>query len=377
MSVNPRESMRPVWPCLQPFLTRLTGVPLSGEVTTKLTPWDHLRGAASFLSCGLLLSAWSAEFLRPLTVPTLMLGWLFTLHGARKMRTIVMHQAAHRNFVRKEGIDRPLGKLISIVLVAEEFDSYRKSHCADHHSSRHQTIDDPTVAFLFNDVHLRPGLSCKQMWTRLLATVVSPAYHARFLWSRFQSHFKGTSNRHRLAFCCYLVAVVAAVSLCGAWNVLVLAWLFPVGILYQVSTAFRLSSEHVFPEQLPPVRNRATIGAFTLAIFSGAPAPAECSSQPVRFLMWIWWWTRILGFHLPCRLAFLPGDGPVHDWHHRHPMSPDWANYIQNRASDAGQIGNTTLSYSEVWGFHRAIDACFTSLSKANPSDYAITRVLT
>jgi hypothetical protein len=318
--ISPRETMRPIWSPFQRGLTRLAGVPLEGEELKVLTPWSHLRGALGFLATGVSLSGLSAATLSPMTAPFLLIGWLIGLHGARKLRTIIMHQAAHGNFIQDIQFDRRLGKTIAFGLVAEEFDGYKRSHCGDHHSARHQTLADPTVAFLFDELGLRPGMSPREMWRRLFVTVLSPRYHARFLWSRFASHFQKTTLRYRLLFSSYIASVVLGTTAIHAWPILVLAWVIPVGILYQISTAFRLSSEHVFPAQLPAVRNRSTLGAFTLGIFIGDPCPDRTLPLFKRWMAWGWWWTRMLCFHLPCRLAFLPGDGPVHDWHHRHPI---------------------------------------------------------
>lgn len=372
---SPRETMRRIWSPLQPALTRLTGAALCDEAPGTLTPWSHLRGALGFLAAGVSTSAVCAASASPAAFSLLGVGWLLALHGARKLRTIIMHQAAHGNFCRHRRVDRLLGKTISIILVSEEFDAYRKSHCGDHHSSRHQTRHDPTVGFLFDELGLRPGMSRRLMWLRLFATVMSPLYHARFLWTRLASHFRGTSMLHRSALVAYLISIALPTAAFDAWQILFLSWVVPVGILYQVSTAFRLSSEHVFPQRLPQVRSRASLGEFTLGIFTGTACPDPTSPGLRRSAAWVWWWTQMLLYHLPCRLAFLPGDGPVHDWHHRQPMSPDWANYLQNRARAAARTSPDEPPYMEVWGFHRAIDACFASLSRADPDDYPRDRI--
>jgi len=83
-------------------------------------------------------------------------------------------------------------------------------------------------------------------------------------------------------------------------------------------------------------------------------------------LAWLFWLVRMLGYHLPVRIAILPGELPEHDYHHRHPHSKDWANGIYARQQDleAGCPG-WCESYTEVWGLFEATDRVFETLSKA------------
>lgn len=86
-------------------------------------------------------------------------------------------------------------------------------------------------------------------------------------------------------------------------------------------------------------------------------------------LAWVRWGMRMLGYHLPVRIAILPGDLPVHDYHHRYPMSPEWPNavYARQRDLEAG-CPVWPEPYTEVWGgLFEAIDHVFDSLSKAPP----------
>lgn len=368
---DPRESMRRLPRFIQPLLTLITGKPLHNELSWQLTPWHHLIEVLAFVLSGAAVSFMAAQHGGGL-LALLPMSWLVTLHGMRKIRTIVMHQCAHSNFCRHRTFDRWLGKAISIVLASEEFDDYKRSHCGDHHSARHQTVDDPTVAFLLTELGLRPGMSRRKMWYRLLVTIASPAYHARFLVARLWSHFAKTSMRHRCLFVAFWSAVLIAVGWLDAWTEFVTAWLIPAIPLYQVSAAFRLASKHVFPVHLPDERDITTIGVFTLGIFLGDRCPSSDLGPLKRIAAWVIWWARLILIHLPFRLAVLVGDGPTHDYHHRHPNCRDWPNYIHNRAADASDPGPGWPPYREVWGLCRAIDACFQTLSEADPAEYAI-----
>jgi hypothetical protein len=369
---DPRESMRRLPAFLQPLLTLLTGKPLPEEKSWQLTPWHHLGSACLSLAVGAIGSiilvsyGWRG-------ILGLLLTWLLTAHGARKNRTVIMHQCSHHNFVRVKWFDRLLGKVISLVLISEEFDAYQNSHLRFHHSTRHQTVDDPTVAFLFYELGLSPGMAPRRMWMRLFTTIISPAYHTRFFSTRLKSHFLNTSFRYQLIFTLFWSGMITALSTFGLWWEFIFAWLVPVVLLYQVSTAFRLASKHIFPRRLPAKRTRASLGEFTIGIFTGAECPPPNLSLMKNLTAWSWWWMRMLLFHLPTQLFILPGDGCAHDFHHRYPSFPDWSNYIHNRAKDLASAEAMGVPYREVWGIHRAIQECFETLSLAEPNDYYVT----
>lgn len=367
---SPRETMFNALPqFMQPALTSLTGQPFKGEVARQRTPWHHLGTSVLAHVVGVIGTAlcvtkggmaWIAV---PLTT-------LFALHGARKLRNVIMHQCAHDNFIGHRSFDRLLGKAISVAFLTDEFDLYKRSHIEDHHSSRHQTILDPTVVFLFRDLGLRPQMKPREMWRRLLLTTISPFYHLRFFYERISSHFRATSLRHKICFIAYLLVLGGTVIALDVGAIFIWSWLLPVSLLYQISTAFRMCGRHVFLPTLPDTRGKTTLGAFTIGIFVGAACPRPDSNRLRNAGEWIWWWIRMLIYHIPCRLAVLVGDAPAHDYHHRFPRAPDWANFLYVRASDKGSPGEGWPLYREVWGMHQAINATFRSLSTTNPTDY-------
>lgn len=372
LAADPRGTMERLPTCLQPVLTCLTGKPTAHETSWRLKPWHHLASAIVALFFGLAGSA--AIFVVGgrwwLLMPP---AWLVTVHGARKLRTIIMHQCSHSNFLRSRWWDRAIGKIISILLVTEEFDGYKRAHLADHHSARHQTVHDPTVIFLLQELGLRPGMTSSEMWFRLWLTIVSPRYHARFLSARIQSHFDRTSIRHRIIFTVWITTIVLVVAATKTTAIFLVVGVVPLVLLYQVSSAFRLACKHVFPKQLPNRRTRECLGLFTLGIFIGESCPRPDLGRLQSLFGWFRWWTVMTFYHLPCRLFVLVGDGPAHDFHHRFPNYADWSNYIHGREEDARKANSTSNPYQEVWGLGAAIDACFVSLSLADPADYPYT----
>ena len=57
--------------------------------------------------------------------------------------------------------------------------------------------------------------------------------------------------------------------------------------------------------------------------FCGDPVPNRDLNFTYRWCAWLIWWFRLFFYHLPVRIAVLPGDLPQHDFHHRYPCPSD------------------------------------------------------
>jgi hypothetical protein len=66
----------------------------------------------------------------------------------------------------------------------------------------------------------------------------------------------------------------------------------------------------------------------------------------------------------------LVGDTPVHDYHHRFPVSSNWVNAIFARQQDLENgCPGWQEDYQEVWGLFSAIDLTFDSLIRFKNSN--------
>lgn len=366
-----RESMRVLPAFLQPFLTWLTGKPLRGETPTKLTPLHHVAGAFLSLLFGVATSVTAVAFTGGWLV-LLVPGWILTVHGARKLQVMILHHCSHyRVFGSKPG-DTYLGRAIAAVLLIQSFDEYRREHIDDHHSARHMTRRDPSVEFLLQVVGLRAGMPLAQLWRRLLIALISPAFHARFLAVRLASLVGPAPWQHKVGTGAFLGLLLAAVAVTHSWTVFLVAYVFPLTILYQVSAALRLSVKHTFPERgTDAVRSRAVLASFTNAVFLGEPAPQPGAPLHRQISAWARWAFLMVFVHLFARTFVLVGDTVCHDFHHRHPQE-DWANYIFARQADieAGHAG--WPAYTEVWGLRAALNAVLASLSNADIRQFQV-----
>lgn len=369
----PRESMRVLPRALQPLLTWMVGKPLPEQTPWRLTPWHHLAAALTPLVIGVTLSGLAVE-LGQWWLLLLLPGWVLSVHGSRKLRATILHQCAHGNFVRNKRIDSTLGGAIAFLSFSQEYFDYKQEHVVGHHSSKHMSMEDPTVQYLIVRMRARAGMTREQLWRRLVMTLLSPRFHVMTMYRRFASHFRGTSSmRYRVAFAAWLVLQAAVVTMLDAWVLFLVAWVIPLGVLFNLAVALRVASEHVFPPagmDLDELDKAARAARFTNGIFMGEAVPSPHPSRIVRAGRWARWGFRMLFVHLPWRLMVMEGDGPCHDYHHRYPRSRDWPNYIFARRRDLMGPGGQQNPYTEVWGLFAAIDAVFVSLSHADPSMY-------
>ncbi|WP_265291722.1 fatty acid desaturase [Streptomyces sp. SHP 1-2] len=365
-----RESMRALPRVFALPLTLLTGRPHAGQRPVHYTPTRHLLNAATSVACGLALSGtalraagWALLLLLP--------GWAMTLHGARNLRMMIYHQCAHQNMWRRRRADTALGRALAALLLVQDFGRYSAEHVGDHHALHHMTRRDPTVQAILVSLELRPGMSRRRMWRRVLGKTVSPWFHTRFLLARIRSYFSFASTGWRLASLTGLAVVAALATWLHLWLFVLLAWVLPMTVLFQISNVLRLCVKHTFPAPGQTVRRgKPYFASLTNAIFIGEAAPPPGLPPLRRWAAWTRWWTRMLLIHFPSRYLVLTGDTVVHDFHHRHPMTKDWANYLFGREEDHRRGSPGWPGYHEVWGLVAAIDLVFDSLRDADPDEY-------
>ncbi|RIV41486.1 fatty acid desaturase [Micromonospora radicis] len=376
-SVSTRDSMGRLPGVLALPLTFLTGKPHTGQRPVRLTPGLHLWAATASMLAGLAVS-WVALWRGGWWLALLLVGWSMTLHGARNLRMMMYHQAAHRNMWARPRRDQLVGRLVAAALMVQDFSRYSTEHVIDHHAVHHMTVRDPTVQAFLIGLELRPGMSRRQMWRHLiLRKLLSPTFHLNFLLGRVQSYFAPASWALRLTTVAGYAAVVGLAVWFDQWVFLLVAWVLPMTFFYQVSNTLRLCVKHTFPApEVSQRRGREYFASLTNAIMIGERAPTDAPGGPLRrAARWARWWLRMLTVHFPARYLVLTGDTVVHDFHHRHPMSRDWANYIFARQADIDAGHRGWPPYREVWGLVPAINLVFDSLRHADPQEYDRARI--
>ncbi|MGE5828217.1 MAG: stearoyl-CoA 9-desaturase [Micromonosporaceae bacterium] len=377
-SESMRDSMRRLPAFVQLPLTYLTGKPFTDQRGLRLTPTSHLVGALGSIAVGLICSAtaYHAIGATSLLVALFVPGWMLTLHGLRNLRMMVYHQCAHRNMWANTRADRMVGNIVAGLLLVQNLEQYSREHIGEHHALHHMSLRDPTVQAMLVGLGLRPGMTRAQMWRRVICQLLSPTFHARFAWGRLRSHVYNMSLPRLLATVASYGCAIAIVTWADLWMFAALAWVFPLTIPFQISNVLRLCVKHVFPDADTTVRRGTRyFGSLTNAIFLGDRAP-ERSLPPVRRMVaWVGWTWRLIFVHGMVRYLVLTGDTVCHDYHHRHPMSRDWPNYIFARQRDVDTGHPGWPPYREVWGLVPAINVVFDSLSRADPVEYDLAHL--
>lgn len=365
---NPRHAMAErLSPWLQPFLTWLTARPAPGEAAVErrgevfvaIALAVTLGGAALSALPLLLADAPAALWL------LLPLGWLATSCGLGLFQVVVFHHCSHGTVFRSRARNNQVGRLISALLLFKRFDDYQHEHMLHHSPKKLLTEEDEFADFVLGLVALEPGLPKAELWRRVCISLVSPAFHARFLQRRVRaSLFTGDRAHDRVGRLGWGGALVAALAT-GMMPAFLVAWVVPVTVLLQAATVLRILCEHRFPEpELIAARNREFVCHATAGVFPGRQPPAQRATTLGGLLAWTGWWAEMLTVHLFVRLFVLVGDAPCHDFHHRRPATRRWTDYIHAREQDleAGSPG-FPAGYLESWGLIAAIDANLASLS--------------
>lgn len=359
---------------LQGLLTALTGKPFWGQKPWNMTPTHHIVSATLSMLVGVLCSSFA--ILRGGTwLLALLPGWMATVHGMRNLRQMIFHQSGHTNLYGRGNLDAMIGRIISTFLVVEGFDRYRHEHVFDHHASRHMTLHDPTVKALLITVGLRPGMSRREQWHMLLRTLVSPSFHSRYLVARFCSHFRFASFHQKAISLTFLAALFSAVTVTHAWVLFLLVWIVPLTMLYQTCSVLRLAAKHVFPTLGGARSGRTHFASLTNAVFLGEAVPTSGTSNRRMAVAWCRWVLRMVFVHFPSRYLVMTGDTVVHDYHHRHPRSSNWANYIFARQDDLMTGHPGWPPYTAVWGLVPAINKVFDSITGCDPDEFAAEKL--
>jgi hypothetical protein len=344
----------------QGLLSRLTGRALPGQAVRRRSRGEALSVAIGWtvagVAGGLLVAVAGGAWWWLIPV-----AWAAAVHGARTLQVQMIHQAAHGTLIgrRRGRLNDCVGRVLSAVLLVEEFTTYRRSHLHLHHPpTKLSTAVDPTVRYLVA-LGLAPGLGRGVLVWRLITGLLNPVFHLRRVTERIGSHFCGTGPVYRAAVAVYLLGLAFAGWAVG-WPVLV-AWVIPLFPLYEIAAALRLCVEHEWPRA-----DAAALPEVTHGVFCGHRPPAAGLPDGRRLIAWACWWAA-MGGHALCRWLVLVGDTPCHDYHHDFPQSLEWPNEIELRQRDCDRRAVLGLPpRTEVWGLFDAIDRQFRLLS-ANP----------
>lgn len=343
---NPRESMAVLPEFLQPFLTWLTGMPLTSQSPMFLwSPWGLVACSAGEILAGLLIGIlafrvphWATFFLLPVS-------WLLTTGGVRTFYVVIEHSCTHHIFSSKNATNRITAEIISSLFWTQAYTEFKLEHATHHRVTR--LPEDPDTRFL-NEWGFFADMLPDAVLRQVIKTALSPIYHLRSFTERVRSSFTGPPFKIAVS-AGYLCTLLYVLSVLHIWSYWIVLWVFPVAFLFQISMLINILTEHRWPSR--DNDGKRDLAEVCFGRFCGESVPAtDEAAFPESFWLWSVWWMRIVFVYLPYRLFVLVGDEPQHDLHHRQPPS-DWANakfarFAQISNGNADKYG----TYTDEWG---------------------------
>jgi fatty acid desaturase len=358
---SPRETMRSLPGLVQPLLTALTGRPLPDE--KPLVRWSGTARAASVLllfalsiaGTAVLISgpAWGWLFL-PLTV-------LLTAGAARAIQIGIVHHASHKNLTGIKWLDRLIGEVSSASVFILSLREYARLH--PKHHGQTATKDDPDFQFVVG-FGFRPGMTQSALWQHLWRTLFGWQFHAAYALSRIRSNFVTATWPRRLLSIFFAGGLLSGAAATGMWLELVVAYVLPVGVLFQIAGLLQTLTEHQWVWVASEVKTRkALMGELTFGRYCGEPMPDLVWSN---WRALTYWALRMLVVHWVVRVLVLQLDLPNHPFHHRFPQG-DWANATFAQRDDELSGEGAWGPYREAWGLQDAIAHNFRLLASLPP----------
>jgi hypothetical protein len=356
----------------QPFWTLMTGKALPDEAPLiRVHPLYMLLCTISYIIVGTSLQI---AMLTAVTPTLVVAGYLLTpvfaisVTGAwRKLQVVYAHHAIHDTFFsRSRRFNNLIATILTILALVPNRQEYEREHFDHHRWSIFTTLEDADASLLYK-FGLRPGSQIELLRRALWKALVSPRFHASFLFARVRSNLQRPFPANVAAVGWLGVLFVGLPLLFGLVPVALAVWL-PMIVIYQMSALMQLATEHVW--LLGPLTADRTedYAARCHGRFCGERVPKD-GVTPATFGAWVGWWGRTLTVHFPVRLCVLVGDLPAHDWHHlcgllKHRQS-GWTSaiYERQRAIDSGVSAG--METRELWGYGNMLTHVFYAMSCA------------
>jgi hypothetical protein len=369
-----RESVRGL-PC-QWFFTWMSGCPLPGERPSfRRTPGMHALDSIGGFLLALALGAWviltSPPWLLPVTLPPLL---LLAVGRARKSYITIEHQVVHSQLFRiryrklRQCCNRMVGDLIDLLLWVSDPDLCHETHDESHHRNRDLATPRDRDGILFFRLSFLPGMPKTAHWKLLRDTLTDPWYYLRQTEERLRLSLITSSWRRVVltwAFAGLLLALGFIVS--GGW-VFLRGYVSSVCVVFPAAGLLQMSGRHYWGCHMDKLGSCAR----TALVCQGRFLPDLYPTPDSRLREYVWFWVRLVGYHLPARIAVLNGDVQHHDWHHRYPGSPAWIEsaYARMRDIENGCPGwEDAPAYTHTWSLGESIRRTFQEMSTAAPFD--------
>lgn len=347
---------------MQSFLTWLTACPVNGETHRERAGSYFIWVACTQLICGILLSLTSFYIASISGITIYILGVLLVTSALGLFQVSVFHYCSHKTVFHSASMNVKVGRLISALCLLPDFDHYQHKHMRHHSHKVLLTDEDEFIDFVVRRCGLKPGLSKRRLWIRVLLAIFSPCFHTRFMIARLNMTTNKLQTKRGCAVASAWSCALVVAYLAGVFGYFASCMLVPLSITFQITIVLRTLCEHHIPENSEVcTRNRTFSDQATRPVFAGVVPPSRTLKGTRRILAWVIWWSHMLTVQLLFRVVVLVGDAARHDLHHARPSNRDWPNYMRDRYP-SHQNKDHPIS-EETWGAFATIDACLTSIS--------------
>lgn len=349
---------------LQRFFTWLSGCPLPSQVPAfKRPPVTQIADTIGLFIVLMIVGVTLLESVNPIAYVGLPLIWLIATGRARKAFITIAHQVVHAQLltVRKkrtrEFLNQVVGEVVGVLFWVPSPDKYFQSHVRSHHKLLELAtpLDQDGVSLL--RLGFLPGKSKREYWLLLATQLVNPLFYIKETFVRIRLRLFSSKPLQRLASWVFLVSLMGAAYIYNGWQALILVYCVPVFIGFSLSGLIQGLGEHSWGVRMDIVGEKERVlqvsqGRF---LFDAFPATGNRIAQ-------FKWWSRLIVYHLPARIAILNGDVQHHDWHHCNPRSLRWTESAYARADsieqfEADQHSSATHSWSLLESLERSFDA--------------------
>ncbi|MEI9852816.1 MAG: fatty acid desaturase [Sphingomonas sp.] len=369
-----RARLRTGIPLFDDVITRVTGKALQGQravldvTPTRYLVFNELSLAAVFTGVATLASAATTPALALAFAPAIAVGQVLLTGRLRAQQVVVGHHAVHNTFCGGHvWANRVIAEFGTLVSFSQNPVAYRTDHVKGHHRLKVFTSGtDPDAAFLLS-LGFRPGMTREALWRRFWATLLSPRFHARFLWSRVRANLIDASLTRRALAIGYLGTLVALGGWLGPVASLA-AIILPLGPLYHMSALAQFTSEHRWLVGELATTDLEAYAARSHGRIALAEMPRAGLKGIERVLAWTGWLFRQSGEVL-YRFGVTVGDLVNHDIHHLVGVlrlkADQWPQAAFQREEAIAAGDQFELAAREALGWRAALDWVFVGLSDA------------
>jgi hypothetical protein len=360
-------------PC-QWFFTWLSGCPLPGELPRfQRSPLLHTLDTVGGFVIAVVLGAWllaSGSFwLVAGLLPPIM---LLAVGRARKSYITIEHQVVHCQLFRlksrplRQWCNRVVGEFIGLVLWVPEPDLYHETHAESHHKNSDVATPRDRDGAPFFRLGFLPGMAERAYWELLWWTLADPRFYLRQTGERLWLSLVNSSRRRVILSWILAATLLAPLFVISGWWAFLTVYLISIFVGFPIAGLLQMSGRHFWGCHMDKLGTCARTALVCQGRFLLDPYPPPGAPLGAH----LWFWARLLGYHLPARITVLNGDVQHHDWHHRYPGSPFWneSGHARMRDIENGSPGWDHLApYTHTWSLGESIARTFQEMSAAPP----------